>query len=179
MNLLDTYLSKNYTTDKNTIHSYIEKIYNNLFSKLKYDITNFLEIGTESGGSALLWRDFFINATVEMLDIRQCDKILNEERINHIVCDAYSIDTINKLNKYDIIIDDGPHTLPSMIFFVENYINLLKDNGIAIIEDVQSYDWFDQIINKIPSNFDSEIIDLRSVKNRYDDMVLIIQKKII
>jgi hypothetical protein len=35
MNLLDTYLSKNYTTNKNTVHSYIEKIYNNLFSKLK------------------------------------------------------------------------------------------------------------------------------------------------
>lgn len=173
MNLLETYLSKHYSTDKNTDHCYIEKVYNELFTNSQID--NVLEIGTYNGGSALLWRDFFTKAIVDMLDINQCDNVLNQERINHIVCDAYNIDTLKQLNKYDIIIDDGPHTLQSMLFFAEHYTKLLKNNGIAIIEDVQSYDWFDQIINKIPTGFSYEILDLRSVKNRYDDMLLIIK----
>lgn len=174
MNLLETYSSKTYDTDKNTTHCYIEKIYNDLFNNIK--INRLLEIGAFKGGSALLWRDFFSNAIIDILDITKCNEILNQERINHIVCDAYNIDNLQKLNTYDIIIDDGPHTFSSMIFFVENYTNLLTQNGIAIIEDIQSYDWLDQIINKIPTGFSNQIIDLRHVKNRYDDLLLIIRK---
>lgn len=178
--ILNTYLSdiNKYNTDKNTIHSYIEKLYNQLFDD-NTKIFNILEIGAFNGGSALLWRDFFINANVDIIDINQCDTILNEDRINHIVGDAYSSNIVNMLRnkKYDIIIDDGPHTLESMKFFVQNYVYLLNFNGIAIIEDIQDYSWFQELVPIIPKNFINQTIDLRNVKNRYDDLLLIVKHK--
>lgn len=175
MNLLEQYNSKEYKTDKQTVHSYIQWVYNTLFDK--YNTTNVLEIGAFDGGSALLWRDYFINAKVDIIDINECKMLYNQNRINHIVTNAYSEILIPTLNKYDIIIDDGPHTLDSMIFFIQHYIQLLKPNGVAIIEDIQDYSWFKILNSFLPDNFSSETVDLRPIKNRYDDLLLIIRPK--
>jgi hypothetical protein len=40
--------------------------------------------------------------------------------------------------KYDVIIDDGPHSLHTQQFTVANYFNLLKPGGVLIIEDIQN-----------------------------------------
>jgi hypothetical protein len=37
-----------------------------------------------------------------------------------------------------MVLDDGPHTLESMIKFIEFYSQILADDGILIIEDVQT-----------------------------------------
>jgi hypothetical protein len=175
MNLSQLFKSKNYQTDKNSVHSYIDNFYNDLFFDKK-NATNILEVGVYGGGSILLWRDYFENAQIDAIDVNDCSNAIDNNRINHIVANAYDFNLLDKLNKYDIIIDDGPHTLESMIFFIENYTKLLKSNGIAIIEDIQDYAWFDYLIKFIPSNFTYNITDLRSIKNRYDDMLLTIRK---
>lgn len=175
MKLLDLNIDS-YDTDKNTVHCYIEQVYNELFAN-NDQITNVLEIGAFNGGSALLWRDYFTNATVDIIDINKCEAILQQQRINFIQGNAYSIPMVQSLNKYDIMIDDGPHTLDSMTFFVQNYIKLLKPNGVAIIEDVQDYSWFEILLNLLPSGFVCEALDLRRIKGRYDDMMLIIKNK--
>lgn len=175
MKLLDLNIDS-YDTDKNTVHCYIEQVYNELFAN-NDQVTNVLEIGAFTGGSALLWRDYFTSATIDVIDINKCEAILNQERINSIQANAYSIHMVKSLDNYDIIIDDGPHTLDSMVFFVENYLQLLKPHGVAIIEDVQDYSWFEILLNKVSSGFVCEVIDLRHVKNRYDDMLLIIRNK--
>lgn len=173
MKLLEQYQLKNYDTDKNTVHSYIDHLYNDLFNS---DYTDVLEIGAFHGGSALLWRDYFTNASIDIIDIAECQEIKDQPRINHIVGDAYSHNMINKLHQYDLIIDDGPHTLHSMMFIIEHYISLLKSNGMCIIEDIQSPEWFDVLISKIPKDCFYYRVDLRNVKNRYDDLVLVIRK---
>jgi SAM-dependent methyltransferase len=175
MKLLDLNIDS-YDTDKNTVHCYIEQVYNELFAN-NDQITNVLEIGAFNGGNALLWRDYFTNATVDIIDINKCEAILQQWRINFIQGNAYSIPMVQSLNKYDIMIDDGPHTLDSMTFFVQNYIKLLKSNGVAIIEDVQDYSWFEILLNLVPSGFVCESLDLRRIKGRYDDMMLIIKNK--
>ena len=173
MKLSEQYKLKNYDTDKNTIHSYIDYLYNDLFISEYADV---LEIGAFNGGSALLWQDYFINANIDIIDITECQAIKNQPRINHIVGNAYSNDMLKNLRQYDLIIDDGPHTLDSMIFFIDNYVPLLKSNGICIIEDIQSVDWFNVLISRVPNNCVYHAVDLRNVKNRYDDLVLIIRK---
>jgi hypothetical protein len=171
------YKTKEYATDKNSIHSYIDQLYDKLFSPLKDSVSNVLEIGVYDGGSILLWRDYFVNATITAIDINDCSSKLDNDRINHVVANAYNQDLLQSLPKFDIIIDDGPHTLDSMIFFVQNYLQLLTDTGIAVIEDVQDYRWFDILTSFIPSDeYSYEVVDLRSVKGRYDDMMLIIKK---
>lgn len=173
--LLEQYRSKPYDTDKQTIHCYIEQAYNTLFND-NLSVTNILEIGAMNGGSALLWRDYFVNASIDIIDINECKAILNQERINHIVANAYSKNLVKSLRHYDIIIDDGPHTLDSMIFIIDYYIPLLKLGGICVIEDVQYYEWFETLTKKISKEYSYEIMDLRKTKNRYDDLLLIIKR---
>jgi predicted methyltransferase len=80
--------------------------------------------------------------------------------------------------KFDIIIDDGPHTLESMIFFIENYSKLLEEDGILVVEDVQSIEWIDILKNVVPENLKQyiSVYDLRDNKNRYDDILFVIDK---
>ena len=54
----------------------------------------------------------------------------------------------------------------------------MTNDGILIIEDVQSWDWIDILENEVPENLKKFIksYDLRSNKNRYDDIVFTIDK---
>lgn len=54
----------------------------------------------------------------------------------------------------------------------------MTDDGILIIEDVQSWDWIDILKNEVPEHLKPFIkyYDLRSNKNRYDDIVFTIDK---
>lgn len=177
MNLLDLYKSniKKYNTDKELWHSYISQVYNELFSD-RLNAKKILEIGIRSGGSLLLWKDYFLNAEIYGIDKKYCEKISDIDKIIQITKDAYSLPIIEQ--NFDIIIDDGLHTLPSMIFTVQNYIKLLNNNGILVIEDIKNYDWFDTLIKNIPDNkkINHKIIDLRKINNRYDSMLLILEK---
>ena len=76
------------------------------------------------------------------------------------------------------MLDDGPHTLQSMIQFIKLYLPLLKHDGILIIEDVQQMEWLDILKENVPSNFRNYIqyYDLRKNKDRYDDIVFCINK---
>ena len=77
-----------------------------------------------------------------------------------------------------MVLDDGPHTLDSMKTFIKLYSQLLTNDGILIIEDVQSYDWLELLTNETPDHLKQYIktYDLRKNKNRYDDIVFTIDK---
>jgi hypothetical protein len=182
----------NLRTDKNTTHSYLP-LYQNLLISKKETAKHVLEIGIgdfglKNGGSIKLWRDFFTNATIYGLDIlpisNVMDEILNNEKIIlHTSQDAYNEDFFiaNFLNKNimcDFMLDDGPHTLESMIQFIKLYSQIMTDDGILIIEDVQDWDWIEILKNAVPEHLKKFIktYDLRSNKNRYDDIVFTIDK---
>ena len=76
------------------------------------------------------------------------------------------------------MLDDGPHSLESMIQFIKLYSQIMSDDGILIIEDVQSIDWIDLLIKEVPEELKQFIktYDLRQIKNRYDDIVFTIDK---
>jgi hypothetical protein len=173
-------------TDKNTAHSYLP-LYQKLLINKKETAKNVLEVGIDRGGSIKLWNDFFINATVyglDMMHIKHVWKdITNNERIVlYTSTDAYNDDFFNTtfLNKikFDFMLDDGPHTLESMKKFIKLYSQLMTDNGILIIEDVQSWDWIDILKNEVPEHLKQYIktYDLRNNKNQYDDIVFTIDK---
>ena len=173
----------NNLTDKNSYHSYID-VYENLFKNKQLTTKNVLEIGIERGGSLKLWNDYFVNATIYGLDINDAPQFLSEyKRIITQNRDAYSSDTLHyfldKNIKFDVIVDDGPHTLDSMIFVLENYTKLLNKDGILIIEDVQTVDWCDNLYNFVPSHLKdfSYKIDRRHIKGTLDDILFIVENK--
>ena len=176
MNLSDLFKTKQYNTDKNREHAYIDHLYNDLFVD-NQKVTNLLEIGIYEGGSIKLWRDYFINAQIDAVDIRDCSSKLDSDRIKCMVSNAYNKDFVKTLPLYDIIIDDGSHALHDMIFLVNHYSQLLKDDGMLVIEDVPDYNWFEILKQHTPEDFTYEIIDLRPIKHRFDDMLFILRRK--
>lgn len=177
----------NSRTDKNTTHSYLP-LYQKLLINKKETAKNVLEIGIQTGGSIKLWRDFFTNATVYGLDIININNVWNgiknkEKIILHTSTDAYNNDFfithfLNKNIKCDFMLDDGPHTLESMTQFIKLYSQIMTNDGILIIEDVQSWDWIDILKNAVPENLKQfiKVYDLRPNKGRYDDIVFTIDK---
>ena len=179
-------------TDKNTTHSYLP-IYNQLFIHKKETAKNVLEIGIgdfgdKNGGSIKLWKSYFTNATIYGLDIlsndRVIDELFNDDRIVlYTSTNAYDdnfvvTNFLNKNIRFDLLLDDGPHTLETMKEFIRLYTRLMTDDGILIIEDVQSWDWIDILKNEVQEDLKQfiKVYDLRANKNRYDDIVFVIDK---
>jgi hypothetical protein len=177
----------NSRTDKNTTHSYLP-LYQQLLLRKKETAKNVLEVGICNGGSIQLWNDFFLNANVYGLDIMHInsiwEEIKNKERIVlYTSTDAYNneffiTNFLDKNIKCDFMLDDGPHTLESMKQFIKLYSQIMTDDGILIIEDVQSWDWIDILKDEVPEHLKPfiKIYDLRPNKNRYDDIVFTIDK---
>ena len=189
--MLHTYCDNRFT-DKNTTHSYID-LYESLFSKKKDSATHILEIGIgqephQNGGSIKMWADYFTNANVYAVDINHLNdvntNITKHPRIHLLTSqDAYSpifvrSKLIDKNIKFDIMLDDGPHTLRSMVSFIVLYSNVLKEDGILAIEDVQDMSWIDTLRHVTPTELKPfiEVYDRRSIKGRYDDIVFVINK---
>jgi len=170
-------LIDNNLTDKNTLHSYLDT-YDKLFGKIRNTAKAVMEIGIQKGGSIKLWLSYFINATVYGLDITPmtCDGA--DRLVLHTGVDAYSDEFFDKIfanstRRFDMILDDGPHTLESMQQFIQKYSQLLAPGGILVIEDVQSIDWIPILTNSVPYAMKKniQVFDLRNVKGRYDDII--------
>jgi len=159
-------LVDNTLTDKNTCHSYLH-LYEKLLFDKKENAEYILEIGLgdfnyKNGGSIKLWRDYFKNAKIYGLDILDSDRVIDELKnddriILYTSVDAYNEDFfrrefLNKNIKFDFLLDDGPHTLESMKQFIKLYTQIMKNDGILIIEDVQSMDWIEILKNEVPEN---------------------------
>ena len=190
MSLLD--LVDNSKTDKNTVHSYLP-LYQTLLKSKKETARNILEVGigdfgAKNGGSIKLWRDYFKNATIYGLDIlpksRVMDELLNDPRVimftetNAYDTNFFTANFLNKNIKCDFMLDDGPHTLQSMTQFIRLYSQIMTEDGVLIVEDVQSMDWLDTLKAAVPEQLKQyiKIYDLRSNKGRYDDIVFTIDK---
>jgi hypothetical protein len=193
-------LVDNSRTDKNTGHSYLPT-YEEILFPMKHTAKNVIEIGIGpfkdihhypglpgNGGSIKLWADYFKNAIVYATDIityeNVYDGIKDNDRIKiYAATNAYDAkfvqDTfIAQGIKFDMILDDGPHTLESMKQCIHLYLPLLTENGVLIIEDVQSIDWFEELTAEVPTELLSHVktYDLRHIKNRYDDLIFTIDK---
>lgn len=56
----------------------------------------------------------------------------------------------------------------------------MADDGILIIEDIQSWDWIETLRNHVPEHLQKyiKVYDLRTKKGRYNDIVFTIDKTI-
>lgn len=179
-------LVDNSRTDKNTSHNYLG-IYDALLNQKKNTARNVLEIGVGSGfGSMKLWHDYFQNANVYGIDLVEypIPDDMNSDRINLFLSfDAYDSNfftdkILNLDKKFDLIVDDGPHSLESMKRFITLYRHILADDGIMIIEDIQDIGWINEIVSAIPEDLRKyvDVYDLRNIGGRYDDLILVINR---
>lgn len=166
-----------YRTDKNSVHSYIPHFYEERFRGVRDSTRSLLEIGVEDGGSLCMWREYFQNARIVGVDNKPCPQLEGRERIELVVGDAYGYEVADSIpGGFDIVIDDGPHTLESMTFAVLEYLKKVNEGGMMVIEDFQDFNWTNIIRREIPQGFRAEVVDLRRIKGRYDDILMVISR---
>jgi len=184
MSLVDLEKDLKLITDKNSVHSYLP-LYDELLCRKKFTCRNMLEIGINYGGSIELWDKYFPNGTITALDTLE-EKILpdllkNQNKIRMISGDAYSPFLFTSLfrgKKFDVILDDGPHTLESQIKFLTMYSMLLENDGILIIEDIADINYLEILKENTHPDLKPYIktFDLRKNKGRFDDACFVIDK---
>tara|TARA_Y100001972_G_C7646951_1_gene325164 strand:+ start:1008 stop:1580 length:573 start_codon:yes stop_codon:yes gene_type:complete len=172
-------------TDKNQEHSYLP-VYDKILKRFKSTAKHVLEIGIYTGGSIKLWKDYFDQAWIIGLDIQDIIRLQAIKEDNRIELwtnqNAYNKSFIEEKfipKSFDVIIDDGPHTLESQLDFINLYVPYLTDTGILIIEDVQDISWIEKLSKQTPDFLKKyiKIYDLRDNKGRYDDILFTIDKK--
>jgi 23S rRNA U2552 (ribose-2'-O)-methylase RlmE/FtsJ len=162
--------------DKGNIHSYIP-VYEELLKPYRESAT-VLEIGLAFGYSLRMWDEYFGDeAKIFGADILVAfDPIeFKSPRVTILEVDATTSELLTKLNgtKFDVVIDDGSHQAVDQI----NTFNLLRESmnpgGVYIVEDILDFDSVSSAFKSLHANCD--VIDLRSVKNRFDDALIVLK----
>ena len=161
-------------TDKISGHSYSE-IYGNYLNKYLDKKGSLLEIGVFWGGSAVLWNDLLPNFKLCLLDLENVMTPdnwdhLDKDRMEYLIGDAYNEVTRNQIKEkypegFDVITEDGPHTLDSQLKCIELYLPLVKEDGVMIIEDIATIKNLGFLIKAVDSNYECIPYDNRNIKN--------------
>lgn len=166
-----------YRTDKDLLHCYIDHVYEDLFSPIRNSASMIMEIGVEDGGSICMWNDYFHKAKIFAVDKKDCPQLVGRRGVKFVLGDAYTYEVLDSLpDGFDVIIDDGPHTLESMMFAVEQYSRKLVAGGMLVLEDLQDFNWTNIIRRNMPPDLESRVFDLRNVRGRYDDILMVLTK---
>ena len=132
-------LGKKYQTDKVT-HFFLHH-YDNAFNHLRDKHLRLLEIGVYKGSSIRMWRDYFPNAEIHCIDINHVDLSDLKNVTMHIAnCDS-KLELKNlasKLGEFDIIIDDGGHSMKQQQNAFEIFWKNLKSKGTFVMEDLHT-----------------------------------------
>jgi len=163
--------------DKGTNHSYIE-VYEKEMSKTKN--ISLLEIGVQFGHSIKMWQEYFEDSWIGGIDINL--QYLSFDKLENVhLCsgtDEKEINRIFKNKKFDYVIDDASHTLQDQISSFDIFYPKLKQGGKYFIEDIAN----DNNLRKIKDHLNKQNInsfktyDLRYVKNRFDDIMIVVTK---
>lgn len=166
-------------TDKASAgHNYLVA-YAGLFAPIRERVTSLLEIGVWAGDSLELWRQYFPNAAITGYDVTIRSRFT--EGLELVELDAYTVEAVSRTPAQDIIIDDGPHTLESMLYAVAHYPSRLKVGGVMVVEDVKSPDWIPHLTQATPPELRhlTYSIDCRSTANTVtgDDIMFVIDRR--
>lgn len=160
-------------------HSYGD-FYANLFSKYdRLGNLNILELGVQRGGSLYAWQEYFPNAKITGVDIKdeRMEKYKIKENIRFILGDLKFVYEQLSDEKFDIIIDDSDHFDGTMGWITEHYFDLLYPGGTLVFEDVQVPLKYIHTIQAFASDdMRIETFDMRDIKGRADDFIITITK---
>jgi len=118
-------------TDKSTLyHGYLDWYEKHLPKNPK----RILEIGVMHGASLRMWREYYPNAEIIGIDIKQP---LSIDGVTCLKLDG-TTDAVKKLGKFDIIIDDGSHMTADQQKSFELLLPQVKKNGVFVMEDIHT-----------------------------------------
>tara|TARA_R100000315_G_C5231630_1_gene142674 strand:+ start:1644 stop:2348 length:705 start_codon:yes stop_codon:yes gene_type:complete len=161
--------------------------YAKLFDGIREDVTKVLEIGVETGRSHRMWLEYFPNATIYGFDIFESgvdefhklqEGNPNLDRSVMFKGDQENVDDLEKFlslygDNFDIIIDDGGHTMKQQQITMGVLFQAVKSGGHYIIEDLHtcSGQWSTLYGYQVINEGDTLTTDLlKSIENK-DDLI--------
>ncbi len=158
--------------------------YKKELEKFKNINVNILEIGSYSGASAAAFSKYLPNSNIFCFDVNISNfkyksnkihvfglDINNKKKIKKILKQIF---TKHKVKEFDIIIDDGSHNLSDILHGFKFFFNLLKKNGLYVIEDFKHPNYF-SYNNDVNHIFFDEF--LKNLKNKKISNSKIISEK--
>jgi hypothetical protein len=161
-------------------HSYYENFYDEHFRPYYgRPGLKICEIGIQKGSSLFVLANVFPDALLLGIDVDPSWLVEEYTRVGNCVrlyTDAYDRKLAGLLGQFDIIIDDGPHTPQSQLEFVSLYYQNLAPGGTMVIEDVSSPEVALALESAAPLGTSCRTVDLRQVDDRYDSIVVHINR---
>lgn len=122
-------------TDKSTItHCYLDNYAKHLEHRRNENLT-ILEIGVAGGASIKMWREYFQNAKIYGIDNNPAcagDGVFIGDHND----EMFMADTLLKIGKCDLVIDDGSHVGHDMKKLFQRYFpTIVKSGGLYCVED--------------------------------------------
>jgi Methyltransferase domain len=139
---LDALALESQTDKSSAYHNYTE-IYARYFSSLREKPIKFLEIGIARGNSVMLWEKYFPNAQLHFIDIALDHVQYISERSHYYSVNQESSEELRQFigktgGDFDIIIDDGGHTMRQQIISFQELFPHIKSGGMYVIEDLHT-----------------------------------------
>jgi len=121
-------------------------VYTRHLERFRERVVNVLEIGVYRGGGLELLSSYLgPQANLVGLDIDEDAVRAVRGRFPVLLGDQADPDVLRKINNdygpFDVIIDDGGHTMEQQIVTVETLFPLLNDDGVFIVEDTHTSYW--------------------------------------
>lgn len=126
-------LGLKYGTDKSE-NGYMV-IYQLYFYKIRQTCKRILEIGIQNGYSLKVWEEYFPNAKIVGIDIDD-KKQFDTKRTRTIKGNQSDRNFLDTLPMFDIIIDDGGHTMEQQQISLGCLFKKVNKGGLYIVEDL-------------------------------------------
>ena len=132
-------------TDKASSYHNYTRIYSQYFAPLKNSPIKFLEIGVYKGASVKFWESYFPNADLHFIDIDFSRMEYTSDKVSYHAVnqeDPVALDAFRtKVGEFDVILDDGGHTMKQQLTSLIHLISAVKSGGMYIIEDLHTAYW--------------------------------------
>ena len=122
------------------------EIYDRHFRRFRGRSPRVLEFGVFHGGSLQMWKQYFgEGAQIYGVDIDPRTAALAEEGVNILIGDQQDRAFLRSLERaapaFDIVIDDGGHTMQQQITTFEEMFPRLAEGGVYLAEDLMTSYW--------------------------------------
>lgn len=126
-------------------HNYTE-IYAQYFAPLKNKPIKFLEIGIFQGNGVKMWERYFKKGDLHFIDISFDQVSYFSKRSHYYLADQSNpADLLRVMDMtggdFDLIIDDGGHTMKQQLVSFTTLFPYLKSRGMYVIEDLHTSYW--------------------------------------
>lgn len=145
MNDLEGFFASRKARDIHKWTNYFD-IYERHLSPFRGQPIVMLEIGVCEGGSLRMWRSYFGDAaTLIGVDINEACRAFADTRIHIEIGDQQNPAFLERLaatyGPFDIVLDDGGHTMRQQIVTIETLFPHVKEGGVFIVEDTHTSYW--------------------------------------